>query len=61
VTFVIRRALRSALAGAGAATHHGIVQVTFETDRQGRVTGLVVHFAGTDTAAPRLDTEGGKR
>jgi serine-type D-Ala-D-Ala carboxypeptidase/endopeptidase len=37
------------------------VQVTFETDTQGRVTGLVVHFAGTDTAAPRLDAEGEKR
>ena len=30
------------------------VQVTFETDPQG-VTGLVVHFAGTDTAAPRVN------
>jgi CubicO group peptidase (beta-lactamase class C family) len=30
------------------------LRVTFETDAQGRATGLVVHFAGTDTRAPRV-------
>jgi CubicO group peptidase (beta-lactamase class C family) len=35
------------------------VQVTFETNTEGRVVGLVVHFAGTDTAAPRVDAEKG--
>jgi CubicO group peptidase (beta-lactamase class C family) len=37
------------------------VQVTFETDGQDRATGLVVRFAGTDTAAPRVEEAGGKR
>jgi D-alanyl-D-alanine-carboxypeptidase/D-alanyl-D-alanine-endopeptidase len=36
------------------------VQVTFETDDQQHVTGVVIHFAGVDTAAPRVDTAGEK-
>jgi CubicO group peptidase (beta-lactamase class C family) len=37
------------------------LQVTFETDGQSRVTGLVVHFAGTDTEALRADGAGDTR
>jgi CubicO group peptidase (beta-lactamase class C family) len=37
------------------------VQITFEADARGRVTGLVVHFAGAETEAPRVDAEGEKR
>ncbi len=29
------------------------LQITFQVDSQGRTTGLVVHFAGIDTLAPR--------
>lgn len=31
------------------------LRVTFETDDRGRATGLVIHFGGTDTRAPRVD------
>jgi CubicO group peptidase (beta-lactamase class C family) len=32
------------------------LQITFQVDNQGRTTGLIVHFAGIDTLAPRLDS-----
>jgi CubicO group peptidase (beta-lactamase class C family) len=36
------------------------IQIDIETDSQGRATGLVFHFAGTETAAPRIDVTGEK-
>jgi CubicO group peptidase (beta-lactamase class C family) len=36
------------------------LQVTFETDSQGRATRIVVRFGGTDTAAARIEAGGGK-
>jgi CubicO group peptidase (beta-lactamase class C family) len=37
------------------------MDVIFEVDGQGRVSGLVVRFAGVDTAAARIDAAGGGR
>jgi D-alanyl-D-alanine-carboxypeptidase/D-alanyl-D-alanine-endopeptidase len=34
--------------------------ISFQVDDQGRVTGAVVRFAGTDTPAPRVDVPSGK-
>ncbi len=35
------------------------IQISFEVDSQGRATGLVFHYFGTDTSAPRIEV--GKR
>jgi hypothetical protein len=39
----------------------GDVQVTFQTNEEGQVTGIVVRFADVDTAVPRIDTTGENR
>jgi len=38
----------------------GDIQVTFQTDAQGRSTGLILHIWGFNVPAPRIEATGGK-